>query len=63
MLLVNLRKRCIKRRFKEILDRFFTDPEFRASQLEIMIEMKRSVSRCTSLRRQIFPFQCDVQEE
>ena len=30
----NLRKRCIKRRFKGIHDRFVNDPEFRASQLE-----------------------------
>ena len=30
----NLRKRCIKRRFQGIHDRFFNDPEFRASQLE-----------------------------
>ena len=30
----NLRKRCIKRRFQWIHDRFLKDPEFRASQLE-----------------------------
>ena len=30
----NLRKRCIKRRFQGIHDRFLNDPEFRASQLE-----------------------------
>ena len=30
----NLRKRCIKRRFKGIHDRFLNDPEFRESQLE-----------------------------
>ena len=30
----NLRKRCIKRRFKGIHDRFLKDPEFRESQLE-----------------------------
>ena len=29
----NLRKRCIKRRFKGIHDRFLKDPEFRESQL------------------------------
>ena len=31
----NLRKRCIKRHFKGIHDRFLDDPEFRASQLEL----------------------------
>ena len=30
----NLRKRCIKRRFKGGHDRFFEDPEFRESELE-----------------------------
>ena len=30
----NLKKRCIKRRFKGIHDRFLNDPDFRASQLE-----------------------------
>ena len=30
----NLRKRCIKRRFKGIHDRFLKDPEFRESRLE-----------------------------
>ena len=30
----NLRKRCIKRHFKGIHDRFLKDPEFRESQLE-----------------------------
>ena len=30
----NLRKRCIKRRFQGVHDRFLNDPEFRASQLE-----------------------------
>ena len=30
----NWKKRCIKKRFKGIHDRFFRDPEFRASQLE-----------------------------
>ena len=30
----NLKKRCIKRRFEEIHDRFLNDPEFRESQLE-----------------------------
>ena len=30
----NLRKRCIKRRFKGIHDRFLKDPEFRESQRE-----------------------------
>ena len=30
----NLRKRCIKRRFQGIHDRFLKDAEFRASQLE-----------------------------
>ena len=30
----NLKKRCIKRHFKGIHDRFLRDPEFRASQLE-----------------------------
>ena len=30
----NLKKRCIKRPFKGIHDRFLNDPEFRASQLE-----------------------------
>ena len=30
----NLRRRCIKRHFKGIHDRFLKDPEFRESQLE-----------------------------
>ena len=30
----NLKKRCIKRRFTGIHDRFLRDPDFRASQLE-----------------------------
>ena len=30
----NLKKRCIKRRFTGIHDRFLKDPEFRASPLE-----------------------------
>ena len=30
----NLRKRCIKKRFTGIHDRFLKDPEFRESQLE-----------------------------
>ena len=30
----NLKKRCIKRRFKGIHDRFLNDPDFRAAQLE-----------------------------
>ena len=30
----NLKKRCIKKHFKRIHDRFLKDPEFRASQLE-----------------------------
>ena len=34
MLPINLRKRCIKRRFKGIHGRILNDPEFRASQLE-----------------------------
>ena len=31
----NLRKRCVKRNFEGIHDRFLNDPDFRASQLEI----------------------------
>ena len=48
----NLRQRCIKRRFQGIHDRFLRDPEFRNSN---MIELKKSVSRWTNLRRKISP--------
>ena len=34
MLPINMRKRCIKRHFEGIHDRFLKDPEFRESQLE-----------------------------
>ena len=50
----NLRKRCIKRRFQGIHDRFLRSPEFRASQLE-HDQLKGSVSRWMSLRKKIFP--------
>ena len=47
----NLRKRCIKRGFEGIHDRFLKDPEFRESQLridrieEVCIQMDKDVQK------------------
>ena len=50
----NLKKRCIKKGYQGIHDRFLFDSEFRASSSN-MIELKRPVSRWTSLRKKIYP--------
>ena len=47
----NLKKRCIKKHFKGIHDRFLKDPEFRASLLEhdrteeVCIQMDKDVQK------------------
>ena len=51
----NLRKRCIKRGFEGIHDRFLKDPEIRESLNSKLIELKKSVSRWTRTRRKISP--------
>ena len=49
----NLRKRCIKRRFKGIQDRFLKDPEFCESQLEHDRYEEVCIQRWMSLREKI----------
>ena len=53
----NLRKRCIKRGFEGIHDRFQNDPTFRESY-SALIELKKYASRWTWTRRKISPIVC-----
>ena len=51
----NLRKRCKKRGFEGIHDRFLKDPEFLNLNSKL-IELKKSVSRWTSLQAEYFRY-------
>ena len=56
----NLKKRCIKRRFTGIHDRFLRDPDFRKS----MLEHDRDEDVClngTILQNKISPIECQNQ--
>ena len=56
----NLKKRCIKRKFTGIHDRFLRDPDF-LNPCSNMIEMKMFVSNGTILQNKISPIKCQNQ--